>query len=307
MSSPKLTRRQPTPTGGLIVRRAGQDIVIECDQDTTIAQLKRDIHAKTGLSTTRQRLLHFHGSPNPTVLSADQNLLSDYNIKPDNRTVITLKDLGWQVDWRTVFILEYFGPLLIHQLFVCSDGLLSRLQPVQLAVWAMVSAHYMKRLFESVFVHRFSHATMPATGMLKNCAHYWLVGGVWMARSVYFAPSHDMPLTIMQKALIVIFTLAELGNLYAHLKLRWLRPEGTKKRAIPHGFPFTLCSCPNYFFELIAWLCVAGMMPGLTVGWVFAIAGGVQMWLWAVKKHEQYVKEFPDYPRRSPMFPFTGF
>lgn len=246
------------------------------------------------------------------VLNDDQKTLQDYKIECDGRAVITVKDLGWQVDYRTVFLVEYAGPLVIHQLAVTTNNRFSALNPVQMAVWAMISGHYLKRLFESLFVHRFSHATMPVTGMVKNCAHYWLVGGLWMSYAYYHQNNylHDasIGLSVLQKALIAVFTLAELGNLYVHLKLRWLRPAGTKQRAIPTGFPFTHCSCPNYLFELIAWLSVAGMMPRVWVGWLFAAAGGVQMWLWAVKKHRQYVKEFPDYPQcRSPMFPFTGF
>lgn len=309
MSSPKLTRRQQS-TNGLTIRHGGRDTHIDCDASTTVKQLRQFVHEKIGLASARQRLLYFHGGADPVVLGDDNKSLKEFNISCDGRTVITVKDLGWQVDWRTVFIAEYAGPLVIHQLAVLAGGRFGRLAPVQLALWAMVSSHYLKRLFESVFVHRFSHATMPVTGMLKNCVHYWLVGGVWMCYAYYYSGDHhaNVNLTAQQKAILTTFTLAELGNLYAHLKLRWLRPAGTKKRAIPTGFPFTWCSCPNYLFELIAWLSVASMMPTAVVGWVFAGAGGFQMWLWAVKKHKQYVKEFPDYPKnRSPMFPFTGF
>lgn len=35
------------------------------------------------------------------------------------------------------------------------------------------SIHYAKRLFETVFVHRFSHSTMPIMNLFKNCAYYW--------------------------------------------------------------------------------------------------------------------------------------
>ena len=70
---------------------------------------------------------------------------------------------------------------------------------------------------------------------------------------------------------------AELSNLSTHLTLRNLRPPGSKKRAIPHGYGFGLLSCPNYFFESVAWAAVAymtgswagasqpflGLLPGL--------------------------------------------
>lgn len=41
--------------------------------------------------------------------------------------------------------------------------------------------------------------------------------------------------------------------------LRNLRPEGTTKRAIPKGYGFGLVSCPNYFFETLAWTAVTVM------------------------------------------------
>jgi hypothetical protein len=52
---------------------------------------------------------------------------------------------------------------------------------------------------------------------------------------------------------------AELSNLSTHLTVRNLRPPGTRKRAIPHGYGFGLVSCPNYFFESVAWAAVAYM------------------------------------------------
>lgn len=35
------------------------------------------------------------------------------------------------------------------------------------------SIHYAKRLLETIFVHRFSHATMPLRNLFKNCIYYW--------------------------------------------------------------------------------------------------------------------------------------
>jgi 3-oxo-5-alpha-steroid 4-dehydrogenase len=76
----------------------------------------------------------------------------------------------------------------------------------------------------------------------------------YLARAYCFSPrssvqTHDQP----------VLQFAELSNLSTHLTLRNLRPPGSKKRAIPHGYGFGLLSCPNYFFESVAWAAVAYM------------------------------------------------
>lgn len=48
-----------------------------------------------------------------------------------------------------------------------------------------------------------------------------------------------------------------------HITLRNLRPPGTRVRAIPYGYGFDLVSCPNYFFEFLAWSAVCF----LTTSW----------------------------------------
>ena len=59
---------------------------------------------------------------------------------------------------------------------------------------------------------------------------------------------------------LICLEFAEVGNLSIHLLLRNLRPAGTKQRNIPtpNGNPFTalfnLVSCPNYTYEVLAWL-----------------------------------------------------
>ena len=38
-----------------------------------------------------------------------------------------------------------------------------------------------------------------------------------------------------------------------------MRPAGTTKRAIPYGYGFNWVSCPNYFFEIGAWVSIFGL------------------------------------------------
>ncbi|KAF7329016.1 S5A-REDUCTASE domain-containing protein [Mycena venus] len=231
---------------------------------------------------------------------------------------LTVGDLGAQVEWITVFIVEYLGPLLIHPLLYHYPKFFYGREvdhsALQKSMYAMVMLHFTKRELETFFVHRFSHATMPWINIFKNSGHYWILSGLFLAYDVYrpafSAPSvagtwRDGPLLTVGW---VIWTYAELSNFSVHLYMRSLRPAGTTTRAVPMGYGFTApfnVAFPNYFFEMLAWTTVFAM-TGSLAALVFVVVSGAQMMLWAKKKHATYKKEFGDkYPRnRKAMIPF---
>jgi len=102
-----------------------------------------------------------------------------------------------------------------------------------------------------------------------------------------------------------VWLFAEYSNFLTHLNLRSLRPDGSRKRAIPYGYGFDWVSLPNYFFEILGWV-VFTVMTGSWASILFLIVGGGTMANWAVQKHRKYKKEFgSDYPRnRKIMIPF---
>lgn len=126
-----------------------------------------------------------------------------------------------------------------------------------------------------------------------------------------------------------------MANFYTHTILRDLRPKNSTRRAIPKGFGFSHVSCPNYLFEIIAWAAFSAMtglascmsqrahpprrvLCGLSLSaralmhirccplaWIFTAVASVQMYVWAVKKHQRYRKEFSTYPKsRKALIPF---
>lgn len=205
-----------------------------------------------------------------------------------------------------MFIIEYLGPLLIHPIIYFLRGVIyeSPTPPASFSAklsLAMIFIHFLKRELETIFIHRFSSATMPAFNIFKNSAHYWLLGGLNIAIFTYSphgTPTSRDPegqLAFLPYLAIALFIVGELGNLSAHLTLMNLRKPGTKDRGIPHGGVFSLVpvTCPNYFFEAVAWLGVQIANRSLSTT-VFVVVAVAQMALWAQKKERRYRKEFPD-------------
>ncbi|XP_017927662.1 very-long-chain enoyl-CoA reductase isoform X3 [Manacus vitellinus] len=189
------------------------------------------------------------------------------------------KDLGPQIGWTTVFLIEYTGPLFIYFLFYfrmtfvygLDERFTSSPHPVVNLACICHSFHYIKRLIETVFVHRFSRGTMPLRKIVKLC---------------------------------------EAGNFSIHVALSDLRRNGSKTRKIPYPTknPFTwlffFVSCPNYTYEVGTWISFTIMTQCVPVG-LFTLLCFIQMTIWAKDKHCTYLREFKDYPsHRTPIIPF---
>lgn len=161
----------------------------------------------------------------------------------------------------------------------------------------LVVTHFLKREYETVYVHRFSAATMPAMNIFKNSAHYWLLAGLNIALFTYspaeYCPASHEYATWLRALAVSLFLIGEIGNYSAHRTLQALRKEGSTERGIPTGGVFDLVpvTCPNYFFETIAWLGIWAANRSLSTA-LFAVIAVAQMAVWARKKEKRYRHEF---------------
>ena len=212
-------------------------------------------------------------------------------------------------------MIEYLGPLLIHPLifqlrpYIYSHSSSSFPPPsaLQSVSLLLICLHFLKREYETVFVHRFSAATMPVRNIFKNSFHYWVISGFFVAYFIYgpTAPTASEIRPWITFPGLVLYTIGELGNLYSHLVLRGLRSSGGKERGIPNGFSFDWVTCPNYMFETVAWI----GMTLITMSWataVFAQVSVLQMAAWAKKKEMNYRKEFGDKYKKKRSFMLPG-
>lgn len=279
---------------------------------TTVGELKEKFHKKAPK--------YYPGRQSFKLEARGKSLKDEETLESlaiGDTVQLYFKDLGPQIAWKTVFMAEYAGPLVVYLLFysrpaiIYGTGLaskpISKVVHIAAVCW---SIHYGKRLLETLFIHRFSHATMPIFNLFKNCGYYW----GFAAFIAYFInhPLYTIPYYGDRQvyAALAGFVMNELGNFSIHLALRNLRPEGTTKRQIPRptSNPFTklfdFVSCPNYTYEAGAWISFTVMSQTLPALF-FTVAGFYQMSMWALGKHRNYRREFKDYPRsRKAIVPF---
>lgn len=318
--------------------RSGRSLgVFDLDKDATVSKLQQAFFVKyPKYYVARQRFYHHQStdtSSSTSSLSTTQGSLSkppsgtsssstkskrppSYSpddVLTDGLTVV-FKDLGPQISWKTVFLIEYLGPLLVYPLFYLQPrwiygGVTPSLteaqekwvQIVQFSALIAWTFHYGKRELETLFIHRFSNATMPLTNLFKNSVYYWGFAAFvafFVNHPLYTPPPEDLFYSGM-----CLFYFMEIGNLSAHWILRTLRPPGTKVRRIPHGGLFEFVSCPNYTYEILSWLGF-NLMTRTVAGILFMFAGAAQMVIWAKGKHLRYRREFDGKDGR-PLYPPT--
>ncbi|XP_011199671.2 very-long-chain enoyl-CoA reductase [Bactrocera dorsalis] len=279
--------------------------------NTTVGDLRYIIHKKYR-STPAPERQSLRLEPRGKALK-ETDTLEAVNVGKSSK--IYIKDLGPQIGWKTVFLAEYAGPLFVYLIFYGRPSFIygeAADTPISLTTHIAAGCyivHYVKRILETIFVHRFSHATMPIRNLFKNCSYYW-----GFTAYVSYHVNHPLftsPCAIQVWGSLAAFAICEIGNFSVHIALRNLRPPGTKVRRIPvpDGNLFTklfnLVSCPNYTYEIGSWVAFS-LMTQCLPAMLFAFAGAYQMTVWALGKHRNYKKEFKDYPRgRRAIFPFV--
>lgn len=99
------------------IKGANFPLQVNLPDDATLSMLKNGVaHLVPQLTLERQRITDAEKKP----LVGDDKRLTDLNVKSGD--ALQVKDLGPQISWRTVFLVEYvrgytytqFGPLFIH-------------------------------------------------------------------------------------------------------------------------------------------------------------------------------------------------
>ncbi|KAE7996787.1 hypothetical protein FH972_001478 [Carpinus fangiana] len=303
-----------------VVSRSGKELVkggLDFSDSATVADLQEAIHRRTRkFYPSRQRLtlpLQPGSKEKPIVLNYKKSLEDYCHGNLDHLTVV-FKDLGPQVSYRTLFFFEYLGPLILYPIFYYfpvyqyfgykEERVILPVQTYALYYWCF---HYFKRIMETFFVHRFSHATSPLSNVFRNCAYYWSFGAyiAYYVNHPLYTPVSDLQMKIG----FAFGLLCQVSNFYCHLMLRNLRsPDGNGGYQIPRGFLFNIVTCANYTTEIYQWLGF-NIATQTVAGYIFLVVAAAIMTNWALAKHRRLKKLFdgkdgrPKYPRRWVILP----
>lgn len=128
----------------------------------------------------------------------------------------------------------------------------------------MVLAHFLKRIAEVLFVHKYSGDAELNTARLIGLSYAINAFTICLVSNTDVSTS-----SICFKSGTLFFVIGSLGNFYHHHLLALLRSEGNSKIGVkeyraPKGGLFEYVAAPHYFFELVAWLGISVASQQLT-------------------------------------------
>lgn len=181
-------------------------------------------------------------------------------------------------------------------------GLLLSQGVVELTM-ALYQFHVMRRLYESLYISRFS----PSARM--HVAHYLLGVTYYVAVPLTLQScSGTRPNRRLLFIGIAAFLAGSIAQHRCHCILASLRPAmgaGGTSYKIPRGGCFELVSCPHYAAEVLIYGALALFTPGAGAAWALTLFVVVELSYSALSQHEWYQKSFENYPpRRKAIFPY---
>ncbi|KAL6880191.1 hypothetical protein ACP4OV_011756 [Aristida adscensionis] len=160
---------------------------------------------------------------------------------------------------------------------------------------AALALHFLKRILESFFIHRYSGCVPLATALLVGSGY--LFNTVAMIHVQHL--SHNLPnpsIDLLYPGMLV-FAVGITGNFYHHCLLSRLRGGGDndKQYKIPRGGLFELVICPHYLFEIIVFFGFA-MISQTVFGLAVALGTAAYLTGRSCATRRWYASKFEEFP-----------
>ena len=280
----------------IIIRMGTSSLEYQANIDTTALELKSHIFKAKKIPLIQQQLSVQKNPEERKIILKDTDIIHDYiSLMQDNTLVVNFKNLGRQIEYQSLFYLEYLLPIITLPFFYILNYQKSNSYYVLITILGLF--HFLKREFETAFIHVYSYPSVPWANAWRNLVHYWALFGILFPIEIYYwrtmSSSYNM---ILLGILVALFFIFELLNFYCHVKLRNLRYEIvdgqkilTKKRKIPKGLFFDSIIAPNYTFEVLSWVSFTVISRSYVMV-LFTGFSATIMYLWAKKKKSGLIK-----------------
>ena len=207
-------------------------------------------------------------------------------------------DTGPTISGRDNMLLIYTPALLFNAASLAPMLGSGSTSSTSLLLTAAMTLHFLKRVGETLFLHKYSTRVNPGVGSFIG-VYYAAVS--WIILHFHTLAKVGPGDAGSVSAGIALFALGEAGNFYHHVLLAQLRDgRSTKEQQaykVPKGGLFGLVTCPHYLFELVAWLGIALISQEVHSFLVLAsmssyLAGrSVSQTRWAQSNIKDYPKE----------------
>ncbi|MCL7048424.1 hypothetical protein MKW94_025059 [Papaver nudicaule] len=172
-----------------------------------------------------------------------------------------------------------------------------------LLVNSAVTFHFFKRVFEVLFVHKYSGGMVLDTAMVISLSYTLsAVSMIYNQHLLQGIPDPQIDLKLLGG---LVFLVGIVGNFYHHCILSNLRGKSDKGYKIPTGGLFGLVICPHYLFEILIFVGISLMSQSL---YPIAFTTGTACYLTgrSYATRNWYQSKFPNFPKHiKALVPFV--
>ncbi|KAK9283325.1 hypothetical protein L1049_011564 [Liquidambar formosana] len=156
-----------------------------------------------------------------------------------------------------------------------------------------LTIHFFKRIFEVLFVHKYSSSMVLDTVILISPSYFATTANMIYAQRL--APQFPEPLIDLKYPGTALFLVGIFGNFYHHYLLSKLRGKDDKGYKIPRGGFFNLVMCPHYLFEILVFFGLSFISQTL-YSFSVAISSALYLMGRSYATRKWYLSKFENFP-----------
>ena len=167
------------------------------------------------------------------------------------------KKLNMPISSKLGMLLIYTPAMIyngVQASYIPVSGIAELLSDRSKLLVACLLAHFLKRVAETLFLHKYSGKTDFAVASFIGLYYVYVSWVILHFQYLFIPTSFSSNITLLG---VSAFLIGEIGNFYHHYILSNLRNGGNLEYQVPTGGLFGTVAMPHYFFELIAWLGIA--------------------------------------------------